>query len=50
MFHRKIFTHSKLLVIFYTLKYGEFITYIENCVNRSVLKLKLLNGFARLFN
>ena len=25
--HRKIFTLSKLLVIFYTLKYGEFITY-----------------------
>ena len=24
--HRKIFTLSKLLVIFYTLKYGEFIT------------------------
>ena len=27
--HRKIFTLSKLLVIFYTLKYGEFITYME---------------------
>ena len=25
--HRKIFTLSKLLVIFYTLKYDEFITY-----------------------
>ena len=25
--HRKIFTLSKLLVFFYTLKYGEFITY-----------------------
>ena len=25
--HRKIFTLSKLLVTFYTLKYGEFITY-----------------------
>ena len=25
--HWKIFTLSKLLVIFYTLKYGEFITY-----------------------
>ena len=28
--HRKIFTLSKLLVIFYTLKYGEFITYASN--------------------
>ena len=27
--HRKIFTLSKLLVIFYTLKYGEFSTYQE---------------------
>ena len=29
--HRKIFTLSKLLVIFYTLKYGEFITYYISC-------------------
>ena len=28
--HQKIFTLSKLLVIFYTLKYGEFITYWLN--------------------
>ena len=28
--HRKIFTLSKLLVIFYTLKYGEFITYTDH--------------------
>ena len=27
--HRKIFTIGKLLVIFYTLKYGEFITYLS---------------------
>ena len=31
--HRKIFTLSKLLVIFYTLKYGEFITYYLHIVD-----------------
>ena len=35
--HRKIFTLSKLLAIFYALKYGEFITYYRLEVDFKVL-------------